>query len=486
MRRLLFFGVLVVTATLVGLAGLGSSGSALAAVDDDIPGVSFAVGANVSGAVTAGDVADVYALTLTEGQEVHVRCDPGTVDGPRGVFHLLVPGASSVGLGGGYDEMAYTLRGGSPERHWADFDYIPARSGTYYLWVAWEAGTLDYKLSVARTARAALTLAPDADDVPGVSIGSGTLNGVVSTLADPDDVYAVGMTAGRPVTIRLTPTAPYNNNSESLAYLNLLDPAAPSLAARFGHVLAGLVPAKNSKDLTSRQVAEIRYVPVQTGIHYIWVEAGSVLHGHNFAYRLSVSGSDDSSLPDFSDMADSPYATAVDELARRGVVLGFPGGTFGPGQPVSRQQFAKMIVLALGLDPLPAEQCPFDDVEAGWPYPRGYVATAASQGITKGVTTTPSGGSVFDPHAGITHQQLISMVVRAAGLVDPPEGYEPGFSSGQFYSGEHYLNARKAAYAGLLDGFQGIGPAYDFMAPSTRGECAQLLYNLLLLEKQRR
>ena len=205
----------------------------------------------------------------------------GTVDGPRGVFHLLVPGATSVSNVGSHDEIAYTLRGGSPERHWADFDYIPATSGTYYLWVEWEAGALDYKLSVTRTSRAALALAPDADDVPGVLTGSGSLTGVVSTLADPDDVYAVGMTAGRPVTIRLTPLAPYNNNSESLAYLNLLDPDAPSLAARFGHVLAGLVLAKNSKDLASRQIAEIQYVPVQTGTHYIWVEAGSVLHGHN-------------------------------------------------------------------------------------------------------------------------------------------------------------------------------------------------------------
>ena len=136
------------------------------------------------------------------------------------------------------------------------------------------------------------------------------------------------------------------------------------------------------------------------------------------------------------------------------MVSGFLDGTFGPGQTVSRQQFAKMIVLALDVDPLPAEQCPFDDVEAGWPYiARGYVATAAAEGITKGVTTTPSGGRVFDPYASITHQQLISMVVRAAGLVDPPAGYGPGFFSAQFYSSEHYLNARKAAYAGLLDGF---------------------------------
>ena len=252
MRRLWLLGVLTAMVAVACLTGLSGSGLALAAVDDNIPGVPLAMGASISGTVTADDVADVYALTLAEGQEVHFRCDPGTVDGRRGVFHLLVPGASTVNDVAGHDEVAYTLRSGSPERYWADFDYIPARSGTYYLWVEWEAGALEYELSAARTSRAALALAPDADDVPGVSAGSGSLTGVVSTLADPDDVYAVGMTAGRPVTIRLTPLMPYHNNADSLAYLNLLDPDAPSLAARFGHVLAGLVPAKNSKDSASR------------------------------------------------------------------------------------------------------------------------------------------------------------------------------------------------------------------------------------------
>jgi hypothetical protein len=50
----------------------------LAAVaDDDIPGSPLAIGEAVSETVTAGDVGHVYALTLSEGEEVHLRCDPG-------------------------------------------------------------------------------------------------------------------------------------------------------------------------------------------------------------------------------------------------------------------------------------------------------------------------------------------------------------------------------------------------------------------------
>jgi rhodanese-related sulfurtransferase len=32
--------------------------------------------------------------------------------------------------------------------------------------------------------------------------------------------------------------------------------------------------------------------------------------------------------------------------------------------------------------------------------------------------------------------------------------------------------------ASLLNGLQGVGPAYDFFAPATRGECVQILWNL--------
>ena len=179
----------------------------------------------------------------------------------------------------------------------------------------------------------------------------------------------------------------------------------------------------------------------------------------------------------FPDIATSPYKAAITHLAGRDIIGGFSDGTFRPDDPVTRQQFAKMIVKTLGLTVTGSEVCPFGDVPAQVGtdplYPSKYVAVCAANNITAGKTAT-----TFVPGDNITRQQLITMVVRAANLSDPPDDYAPGFTASQFSLEEHYLNARKAAFAGLLGGLQGVGILYNFLAPATRGECAQILYNL--------
>ena len=120
-----------------------------------------------------------------------------------------------------------------------------------------------------------------------------------------------------------------------------------------------------------------------------------------------------------------------------------------------------MIVKTLGYSVTGSEVCPFTDVAAQSGsdplYPAKYVAVCALRGITTGKSATK-----FDPGSSITHQQLITMVARAAGLAEPPAGYTPAFTAAQFSLADHYANARRAAYAGLLEGLQGMGAGYDF------------------------
>ena len=181
----------------------------------------------------------------------------------------------------------------------------------------------------------------------------------------------------------------------------------------------------------------------------------------------------------FSDVPSThPYYTQISDPAVQQVISGNADGTFKPDLPVVRQDFAKMIVKALGLAVTGDEVCPFTDVVSGQDedpfFPDKYVAVCAVEGITVGKTPT-----TFAPEDDLTRQQLITMVVRAAKSSDPAADFTPPFTPGQFYPDEHYANARKAASPGLLDGLQEVGAAYDFMAPSTRGEVAVMLYNLL-------
>lgn len=128
----------------------------------------------------------------------------------------------------------------------------------------------------------------------------------------------------------------------------------------------------------------------------------------------------------FTDVpVDSPYAAAITDLSNRHIINGFPGDLFKPNDPVTRQQFAKMIVLTMGYGDVAAATCPFTDVDqtpnASDPlYPAKYVAACALLGITTGKTAT-----TFAPYDPITRQQLITMVARAANLPDPPASFVP-------------------------------------------------------------
>jgi plastocyanin len=187
----------------------------------------------------------------------------------------------------------------------------------------------------------------------------------------------------------------------------------------------------------------------------------------------------------FSDVpADHPYSQAIQTLSDQGIIGGFPDGTFRPDSPVIRQQFAKMIVLTLGLPVSESDVVPFDDVQiGGFPdpfYPDNYIAVAAANGITVG-----TGPGKFSPGARILRAQVVTMIVRGAQnvlpsgtLATPPAGYTGSLPN---FSDIHSPNMRVAEFNGLLAGLVGFGPAWDPWKPASRGEVAQMLANLLAL-----
>ncbi|MCL4554138.1 MAG: S-layer homology domain-containing protein, partial [Actinobacteria bacterium] len=190
----------------------------------------------------------------------------------------------------------------------------------------------------------------------------------------------------------------------------------------------------------------------------------------------------------FTDVSTThPYKTAIDALSSAHIIDGYPDGSFKPSALVTRQQFAKMIDLTLGVSVTEDDVCSFGDVDVSGPgnlYPDNYVAAAAREGITTGVTL-----SLFKPWDNITRAQVMTMVVRAAAshgvtLDNPTPDYFAGTSSGShifstFNQAPHGPNAQKAEFNGLLWGVvldQGGG--WDAWKNATRGEVAQILWRL--------
>ena len=133
----------------------------------------------------------------------------------------------------------------------------------------------------------------------------------------------------------------------------------------------------------------------------------------------------ESGFPDVP--SEHPHAQAIGALLAQGIVSGFSSGTFGPDLPVTRAQFTKMVVLALGIKPsddgagLPPT---FADVPAADGYPFVYVEAAAELNIVRGSGTGPDGSVLFGPDRSVTRVQLAQMLARAGGdkLDLPPPG----------------------------------------------------------------
>jgi len=181
----------------------------------------------------------------------------------------------------------------------------------------------------------------------------------------------------------------------------------------------------------------------------------------------------------FSDVSSSnPYYVQIQVMSQLGVVDGFPDGSFRPGAEVTRQQFAKMLVLSMRIPVSELDTCAFSDVQLSGPnslYPDNYIAALSRDGIVTGVTPIATSG-LFKPGDKISLAQLITMCTRASGrtLVEPPASYKCTWGN---FGAPHWAISRKAQYNGLLREFplSGMNP----WRAATRAEAAALLFNLM-------
>lgn len=112
----------------------------------------------------------------------------------------------------------------------------------------------------------------------------------------------------------------------------------------------------------------------------------------------------------FKDVEESYWAKEeIDYLVSKGVIAGFPDGTFKPEEAVTREQFAKMVCIAKGLSEYKPAKATFKDVASSrWSY--GFIEAAVKAGYIKGYTD-----GTFKPERAISREELAVLGIRVLG-----------------------------------------------------------------------
>jgi hypothetical protein len=174
----------------------------------------------------------------------------------------------------------------------------------------------------------------------------------------------------------------------------------------------------------------------------------------------------------------SPHAVAIDCLAAIDVIRGFPDGTFGGGELVTRGQMASVLgrladdlLARAGVDleplPTPGPGPLFPDVPADGPHGARITQLAAAGVVVGG----PDG--LYHPDAPASRAQIASMLARlhllltGQALAAGPDAFADDGSS------VHHGNINALAAAGVIEGTSPT--TFDPGGSVTRGQLATLL-----------
>jgi hypothetical protein len=186
-------------------------------------------------------------------------------------------------------------------------------------------------------------------------------------------------------------------------------------------------------------------------------------------------------LPEGSDVG-----RAVLRMVDAGHMSGYDANYFGPTDPMTRGQLAKVAVLTAGVHTAEVEKAdsptfvdvpPKRDAEGKViAYPFDYVEEAAASGILSG--RAGESGQVFSPGVEITRGQLAQVVARMAReLKGYPADY--GADGSTFSDVPDYAAADVALTAklGLMKGYS--GGTFDVWSPAQRGHVAVVMARFL-------
>ncbi|HZD60627.1 MAG TPA: S-layer homology domain-containing protein [Anaerolineae bacterium] len=172
----------------------------------------------------------------------------------------------------------------------------------------------------------------------------------------------------------------------------------------------------------------------------------------------------------FTDVpADAWYESSVDALVAKSIISGYPDGTFRPLNNITRAEFAKMVILAIGESPTTNTASSFTDVATSY-WAHSYIEKAKELGIINGYLD-----NTFKPAANVSRQEIAKMVVLAAKL-SRATSYRDDFTDvpSTLWSWSYVLAAKDA---GIISGYP--DQTFKPVNPATRAEASKMAETLV-------
>lgn len=179
---------------------------------------------------------------------------------------------------------------------------------------------------------------------------------------------------------------------------------------------------------------------------------------------VAVAPVDAEAAKSFSDLAPTdPHYPNVMNLTERGVINGYPDGTFKPYEPIHRGHAAKILALALGLDTKNVKDPDFKDISKSYPY-YGEIAALVEAGIINGFED-----GTYGPNKHLTRGQMAKIISRA---------YELKGDTKNLPFTDIAISPYKEEIAALYDNKVTVGSTpttFSPVAPVTRGQLASFV-----------
>lgn len=180
------------------------------------------------------------------------------------------------------------------------------------------------------------------------------------------------------------------------------------------------------------------------------------------------------SYQNLGDIQDSWAREDIERLTSRGLVSGYPDGSFRPNNPVTRAEFAVLLGRLLGPPTDDERSLPFKDAASIPDWARDTIAVAHCRGIASGYED-----GTFRPHERISRAEAAAILARGCtvlGIPVPDEPVLPAYTDWETVPEWARLSVAEVYAAGIMRGRDDRFVPY---ADLSRAEATAILGRLL-------